>query len=487
MKKTPSLKAQASAIFIGNLIGTVFQFLIPAIIVRLISQEDFGVFRQFGLVAGTFTGLLGMGYASSLFYFYPTTDFNGKQKIIQQTEVLFLINLFIFLIVFYFYGNQILIYLNFKEFISVKGLVILYILFDLMSSGMGFIFTLEKKTLLNKIYPPIEKIAKFFIFLIIILLIPGFKGPIIALIVFVLVKLIYYLIHIYPYLKKIHRIDLKLMKAQLVYSLPFGFALILNIIATRFDKFFINQYITPSEFGIYSIAFLGIPILGQFFSSIHNVVVPEISIRMSNNNLKGATALWQKTVDKTSSITIPAVILFWLLAKEIITILYTIEYLEAANYYRVFVLMFFVSMFSHEIILRGSNNTKYILISNILGTALTIVIGFIIIPKFGLYGAIITATLGTITPMLISLNFERRIMQLKLHNWVNWKKIGLNFFSCLMVGLPIFLYKDYINNIYVRVFLVVAFYLVVVLILQIRFNLFIFAKYIPIVKKYLRI
>lgn len=40
----PSLKSQASAIFIGILAGTIFQFLIPAIIVRLISQEDFGIF-----------------------------------------------------------------------------------------------------------------------------------------------------------------------------------------------------------------------------------------------------------------------------------------------------------------------------------------------------------------------------------------------------------------------------------------------------------
>lgn len=487
MKKTPSLKSQASAIFIGSLIGTVFQFLIPAIIVRLISQEDFGVFRQFGLVAGTFTGLLGMGYASSLFYFYPTTDFKGKQKIIQQTEVLFFINLLIFLIIFFFYGDQILTYLNFKEFISVKGLVILYIIFDLMSSGIGFIFTLEKNTLLNKIYPPIEKIAKFFIFLIIVLLIPGFKGPIIALIVFVAAKLGYYIIHIYPYLKKIHRIDLKLMKDQLLYSLPFGFALILNIISTRFDKFFINQYITPSEFGIYSIAFLSIPILRQFFQSIHNVVVPEISIMMSNNNIKGATELWKKTVDKTSSVTIPAVILFWLLAKEIITILYTVKYIEAANYYRIFILMFFVSMFSHEIILRGSNKTKFILVSNIVGTILTIATGFIIIPKFGLYGAIITALVGTITPMLISLHIERKIMQLNIFNWVNWKKIGLNFFSCILVALPLFLYKDYISNIYLRVIVVISIFLIAVLILQIRFNLFIFTKYVPIVKKYLKI
>jgi len=474
MKKDPSLKSQASAIFIGSLAGTIFQLLIPVIIVRLISQEDFGIFRQFTLVAGTFTGLLGMGYSSSLYYFYPTTDWNGKQKIIQQTQLLLTFNLLLFIILFYFYGEEILTYLNFKNFIVVKWLVVLCVVLDLLSSGVVNIFTLEKNTLLNKIYPPIEKIVRFFIFLIIILLIPGFKGPIIALIVFVGLRLVYYLIHILPYLKKIYKVDLGLMKQQLVYSLPFGLALILNLISNKFDKFFINQYITPEEFAIYSIAFLSIPVLKQFYRSVNNVVVPEISIYMKNNKIIEATKLWQKTVDKISGITIPAVILFWILAKEIITILYTVEYVEAANYYRIFILMFFVSMFSQEIILRGSHKTKYILVSNIIGAIITIVVGFFIIQRMGLYGAIITALVGTVTPMIISLNFERRIMNLKIHNWVNWKKMGLNFFSSLLVGLPIFFFKDYIENIYLRTILVGVFFVSLIILIQMRLGIFIF-------------
>ncbi len=487
MKKDPSLKSQASAIFIGSLVGTLFQFLIPAVIVRLISQEDFGIFRQFGLVAGTFTGLLGMGYRSSLFYFYPTTDTIGKQKIIQQTQFLFLVNVIIFAIVFYFFGSEILIALNFKEFLDVKLLVVLFTSFMIFSSVVESIFTLEKNTLLNKVYPSAEKIVRFVVFVTIVLIFPGYEGPIYALVLYSLLRVIYYLIHIAPYLKKIYHINLKLIKEQLIYSLPFGFALILNLIATTFDKFFINQYITPGEFGIYSIAFLSIPILKQFFNSIHSVVVPEISILVKNNDINQASKLWQKTVEKTSAVTIPAVVLFWILANEIITILYTVEYIEAANYYRIFILMFFVSMFSHEIILRGANKTKYILYSNIVSTVLTVVLGFLIIPKMGLYGAIITALIGTITPMLISLHIERKIMNLSVVDWVDWKKLGLNLILCLMIGVPLLLLKDYVSNIFIRTFLVVTVFGLGTLLLQIKFDLFIFTKYLPMIKKYLRI
>lgn len=473
-KPSPSLRSQASAIFIGNIVGTVFQFFIPVLIVRLISQEDFGVFRQFQLVAGTFSSLLSMSYASSLYYFFPIADDEGKKRIIQQTQLLFLINIIIFLLIFYSFGDAILAKLNFKDFIEFKGYIVLYLSFTLLSSFILTVFTLEKNTLLNKIFPPLERIVKFISFVIAILLIPGFKGPIIGLIVFSIARLIYTIIHTYKYFKPVFKIKASLLRQQLYYSIPFGFALILNTFSATFDKFYINQYISPSEYAVYSLAFLNIPILGQFFQSVHNVVVPEISKAMSNNDIPKATLLWQKTIEKTSSVTIPAVFLFWILANELITVLYTIEYIEAANYYRIFVLMFFVSMFSHEIILRGANKTRYIFYSNLIGTVITVIIGFIIIPTYYLYGAIITAFIGVVLPMIISLQFERKIMGLSLKNWVHWKQLGLNFLICLLIGIPLLFIKDFISNIYLRSILVAIIFILWVGSLQIKFKIFIF-------------
>jgi O-antigen/teichoic acid export membrane protein len=478
MKKNPSLNSQAKSIFIGTLIATIFQFLIPALLVRMISQENFGVLRQFQLVTATFISFLGMGYTSSLFYFYPISDSNGKRKIIQQTQFLFLINLFIFLIIFFFYGTKILSFLNFSEFLDFKMYVYLFVSFMILSSIIEIIFTLEKNTFWNKLYPSIDTLLRFFLFLIFIFLFPGLEGPIFALVVYAFIRMIIFLTYSYTYLKDIYKLDYKLIMSQLKYSIPFGLAIIINIVSTRFDKFFINQYITPAEYGIYSIAFLGIPILGQFFNSIHNVAVPQIAIFMNENRLGEATELWKKIVDKTSNVTIPSVFLFWLLADEIITILYTTDYIEAANYYRIFILSFFISMFSYNLILRGGNKTRFILFSDIAGAIITIVIGIVLIPKIGLYGAITTALIGLITPMLVSLNIERKIMQLSFKNWVNWKNIGVNFLIGLSISIPLFFLKDGISNIYLRVVLIGFIFVIYFVIMQLIFNIFIFKQFL---------
>ena len=42
---------QAKALFIGNILATFFQLLIPVVLTRIISKTDFGIFRQFTLIA----------------------------------------------------------------------------------------------------------------------------------------------------------------------------------------------------------------------------------------------------------------------------------------------------------------------------------------------------------------------------------------------------------------------------------------------------
>ena len=131
-------------------------------------------------------------------------------------------------------------------------------------------------------------------------------------------------------------------------------------------------------------------------------------------------------------------------------------------------------MFSHEIILRGANKTKYIFVSNVISTALTVIFAFILIPRYNLYGAIWVALMGTTLPMIVSLLFEKRIMKLSFANWVNWRTIFLNFMICIVVSIPVYFLKDSIGNIFVRTILTGISFVGLVVLIQMKFKLFIF-------------
>ena len=66
-----SLLSQATLIFVGKVSGFVLAFWIPIALVRLLSQEQFGAYKQFFLVGTTLISVLPLGLEASLFYFMP--------------------------------------------------------------------------------------------------------------------------------------------------------------------------------------------------------------------------------------------------------------------------------------------------------------------------------------------------------------------------------------------------------------------------------
>src|SRR5690606_12640568 len=133
-------------------------------------------------------------------------------------------------------------------------------------------------------------------------------------------------------------------------------------------------YVSPSEFGIYSIAFLNIPILGYLFRSVNNAAMPIITKLYSEKKFDEVERLWVSIIKKNSSVAIPIVVYFFLMAPEIVGFFFTESFLDAVLYYRIYLLVFILSMTSYGMILRASGLTRLVLISNLIGLIITVII-----------------------------------------------------------------------------------------------------------------
>lgn len=86
MGKTYTLKQQAVLVFIGKGSGYLINIAIPIILVRLFTQEQFGLYRQCLLIAGAIVPILGFQLYNSLFYFYPLSKTKQEQmELMSQT------------------------------------------------------------------------------------------------------------------------------------------------------------------------------------------------------------------------------------------------------------------------------------------------------------------------------------------------------------------------------------------------------------------
>ena len=66
-----SLSRQAGVIILGRALAFFFAFAVPVILVRIVSKESYGIYREALFIFSTAMPILQFGLTQSLFYFFP--------------------------------------------------------------------------------------------------------------------------------------------------------------------------------------------------------------------------------------------------------------------------------------------------------------------------------------------------------------------------------------------------------------------------------
>ena len=155
-----------------------------------------------------------------------------------------------------------------------------------------------------------------------------------------------------------YKYDGKMIRLILSYSMPFGFAVILNTLSSRLDKLICISYLSNEQYAIYSLAFFGIPGIMQIYDALCQVNVMEMSQAFHNNNRVGILTLYKTFVVKTLSFSLPIILIVLVFAKPIIVLLFTEKYLESVPFFQVYIFTFIVAMLGAGSILRAINKTR---------------------------------------------------------------------------------------------------------------------------------
>ncbi|TDI93683.1 MAG: hypothetical protein E2O77_02420, partial [Caldithrix sp.] len=145
MKQT-SLSNQALILIAGKISAFTFSFFVPIALVRLYSQEQYGLFQQVLLIFNTFFAVLQLGMVNSLLYFYPR-DIEKRQALLSQTLFFLLAAGTLFGISLFFFQNLIADYFNNPQIEPLLPLLGIYLLLMLVSSFLEILFVVEENAL----------------------------------------------------------------------------------------------------------------------------------------------------------------------------------------------------------------------------------------------------------------------------------------------------------------------------------------------------
>lgn len=471
-----SLREQSAYLFIGQTASYLIHFITPVFLVRLISRDEYGIYLQFLLITQTLIPILNLTLPSSLFFLMPTANVEEKRGYVWQTACLLFFVGVLFSIAFVLFADSFLSFAGFSMLNRFSIMLVTYLVFMLISEIGECIYVIEKKKIFNLIYYPLDRLVKLVILVALVLLTRGFRGCIFALWLYSVIRLGFTIVYLYSgyYSRLAIRWNKKRIIYQLSYTLPFAAGIMIKTIAERIDKYIVNLHVTPGQYAIYCVAFISIPLLDQLYTAINNVAMSEITILIATKNIKGLRELWHKIVEKNASVTIPCVMFFVIMTRELIGVIFTERYIEAVPYYRIYLVTFLFVMTSHGMILRGANKTRLIFRAMLIGSILTMTVGLLVIGKFLLWGAMVTAVCGIIIPIVLILIYEKRYLKLDLSHWFPWGKLLRILLSCLPSLLLLFMIRAVVRGSFLRLSIGVALYFPLVVFIQLRWKLFIY-------------
>jgi len=309
-KNNYSLKAQAGYLFSGRLAALILQFILPIILVRIFSKDDYGLYRQVMLISMFFVPSLRFGMANSLFFFYP----NAKERVSQLLSQTFYFSIsvgILFLPLFYLCRYPIAHFFKNDALIKLIYPCGLYIFFFLISFILEYIFILEKKSKLVFSYVILDQTIRISLILISLMIFRTVNAIIWALVIFSAIRTFV----LYAYLRMNYKVPIRnwdkhYFFSQITYAFPMGMGKIIGEVGRIFDKFILSAFLSSSDFAVYSIANFRIPFINILYTSIGNVVLPQVSKCSEKNNFQEAKRLWHKMIVGYSLVTIPMIFFF---------------------------------------------------------------------------------------------------------------------------------------------------------------------------------
>ena len=385
-----SLTDKAVLLILANAIKYAVGFILPMVLVRLLTKEEYGTYTQLSLVSSIANGVMVLGLPMSVYYFYHRVakDPAGRPTLIAQTQLMLLLSGVFSSIVIVMASPMLAAKMSNP---ALGELLPRYALFvGLFIAGEHFMHVMISQ---NRYVMAVGLEAAETAFRVIVmvgLLLLGFRlyELVLALVLYALLRLLirsYWLWH-GPDTVNQASWQARFPLEQLAYSLPLAATTCVGMLGGMLDRWIVAVSFTPVEFAIYSVGALEIPLDSIFQASVSNVLRASLPALASEGRTDEIIRIWRESVRKLAIIMIPSFVFLFCFAGMFITTLFTSRYAESTHVFRIYVCMMPLYMLVLSIVPQVYGKTRLNLYVVCVAMTTNVVLSLVLLRYVGILG-----------------------------------------------------------------------------------------------------
>jgi O-antigen/teichoic acid export membrane protein len=416
----PRLSVQAFWLTISKFISALFNIAIPILLVRLLDQNQYGVYKQAFLFAGTLTSLASFGVGLSAFYFMPRHPERGGKialNILIYNTVAGLIPLVV-LIVYPKALNWMFRSGDLQSYAVLLGILSMVSLTGVLVETMP---TALQDVRNSTIFVVGTQLMKAVLILAAALLVGTVRSLVWATIVsgFICVVVLVRYLHqrFGPFWM---HFDGHFFREQLAYALPLGVYGMIYVIRRDLSSYFVSAFYPPSEFAIYAIGWLEVPLISLFLESVLAVMVVRVSALQHEDRVQDIRRVMATAINRLAAVQFPIYALLLVAGKDLIVFFYTRTYEASAHIFAITITLILLNVFLYDPVVRAYKHLRnFIIIVRVAVLVAQCALLAPVIRHFGMTGAALTAVAADVV--------ERVIVSAKVCSTieVSWADLGL--------------------------------------------------------------
>lgn len=398
-------------ITIGNFSTKLLTFFLVPFYTSILSAEEYGIYDLVISTVNLIFPIISLLISEAVVRFALDKNID-KAKVFSVSLCVIAIEAIVFLCL-----SPLILLSN-----TLKEYYIFFVLYFITHLLFTFIFQFVRGIEKMKQYAIGGFLSTLLMVLLNILLLAVFKigltGYFVANIAssFIVCIYLFFACRLYKYVVPLEKRDKMLLSSMLKYSVPMipnGLSWWIN---TSSDKFFITYYFGAGASGLYSVAYKIPSLLTTFTQIVLNAW--QISA-VEDFGTEGTRRFFTKIYNYYFTLTLFFVSIIVALTKIISRILFQNEFYDAW----VFVPLLMVAYFFHDLsafvatIYTTSKRTKMLSYTTLVGAVINIILNFILIPKWGAIGAVITTLISYLVVWGIRVIHSRTILRIDYNYW----------------------------------------------------------------------
>ena len=398
----PRLAVQAFWLTFAKFIAAVFGIVTPILLVRILSQHEYGVYKQVFLFTGTATNLAAFSVGVSAFYYMPRQPHRGGQIALNILVYNVLVGL-IPLLVLLFYPSALSLVFRSGDLQPYALMLGIFVMLLLNSSLVEMIPTAMQDVRNSTLFVVGTQLFKALAVVFAAVVFESVRSIVVACMIAAALSVVILLRYLYQRFGAFWKqFDRHFFLEQLAYAVPLGAYGIIWVVRKDLDNYFVSAMYPPAQYAIYAIGWLEVPLISLFLESMLSVMVVRISALHQEGRAEDIRNVLASAINRLATVQVPIYAVLLVAGRDLIVFFYTKAYAASAPIFYITLTLIVLNVFIYDPIVRAYLELRKFILLVRIGVLVALCVGLApIIHHFGMIGAAVTAVLGDLAERLI--------------------------------------------------------------------------------------